>query len=185
MKQKLYTINGITGTFKKLCKSFGIVAYQTALRRKRLGWSVEDALTIPPQQQNAVERGNKICSVCKERKNVNEFYKLSRRSGKEVMPACKKCASSRTKKDAKRIRLDVLMAYSSDKLECCHCGEDRVDVLDLDHIDGNGNEERKKFKTSRRLFKFLIDNNYPDGYRVLCRNSNWLAYINRKDCENE
>jgi len=181
MTREKYTINGIHGTFKYICEQLGIVAYTTAIRRKNLGWTVEDALTKPPQEQNSVERGDKICSCCKERKPISDYYTLSRRKGTELMPYCKVCCSNKTKQDSKEIRAKVLAVYSNGELKCSHCGEDRYDVLDLDHIEGNGNQERKEFKTSRRLFKNLIDNNFPSGYRVLCRNCNWIAYINLKD----
>jgi len=55
--------------------------------------------------------------------------------------------------------------------KCACCGEIRYEFLAIDHINGGGNQERKNY--SRNGFvSFLIKNNFPEGYRVLCHNCN-------------
>jgi hypothetical protein len=44
-------------------------------------------------------------------------------------------------------------------------------MLGIDHINGGGTKHRKEIKNFG-IYKWLIDNNYPLGYRVLCHNCN-------------
>ena len=72
-------------------------------------------------------------------------------------------------------RLQCLTHYSegTPKCACLNCNEDRIEFLSIDHINGGGHQHREKIK--RRgigFFKWLIDNNFPEGYRVLCHNCN-------------
>ena len=71
----------------------------------------------------------------------------------------------------------VFQFYSHDCMSCELCGEDELDVLTIDHTAGNGNEHRKQKGVKGRINKWLIDNNYPKGFRVLCRNCNYLEYL--------
>ena len=56
---------------------------------------------------------------------------------------------------------------------CSCCNENEIDFLSIDHIDGRKylkNEEKKL--VGPRLYRFLIKNNFPSGYQVLCYNCN-------------
>jgi hypothetical protein len=73
----------------------------------------------------------------------------------------------------------ILIHYGGDPPKCACCGETRYEFLSIDHINGGGNEERKKFLTTtgkynpRKFYQWLIDNNFPEGFRVLCMNCNF------------
>ncbi len=44
-------------------------------------------------------------------------------------------------------------------------------ILELDHINGDGNSHRETIgKNSAVLYKWLIDNNFPPIIQVLCAN---------------
>ena len=74
---------------------------------------------------------------------------------------------------AQTIRQDVLMHYSGDNPQCACCGENHLQFLALDHVNGGGNKEKKILrKTGTRFFGWLKSHNYPSGYRVLCHNCN-------------
>lgn len=56
---------------------------------------------------------------------------------------------------------------------CACCGEQHVEFLALDHIDGDGNEERRELNAiGAKFYRFLRQNHYPPGLRVLCHNCN-------------
>lgn len=55
--------------------------------------------------------------------------------------------------------------------ECEGCGENEPDVLTVDHIEGNGAEHRKEVPASQ-IHAWLIRNEFPKGFRVLCFNCN-------------
>jgi hypothetical protein len=57
---------------------------------------------------------------------------------------------------------------------CACCGESRLEFLAIDHTNGGGNKWRKEmnFKRGRDTYRWLIKNNFPLGFRVLCHNCN-------------
>ena len=77
-----------------------------------------------------------------------------------------------------RIRAKVFAHYSKNgeiKCACCACTDEWA--LKLDHIHNNGAEERKHFRkgcgSGTHFYSWLLRNNYPEGYQILCRNCNW------------
>jgi hypothetical protein len=75
---------------------------------------------------------------------------------------------SNQKRNAK-LRLIVLNYYSPNNIKCACCGLDDVSKLAIDHINGGG---RQMGKTSTALHRWLIKNNFPPGFRILCNNCN-------------
>lgn len=72
-------------------------------------------------------------------------------------------------------RLEVLTAYSGGVLACDCCGEDEVEFLSLDHINGGGTAERAAAGGhSHQLYLKLVREGFPrkEDYRVLCFNCN-------------
>lgn len=67
----------------------------------------------------------------------------------------------------REIFIKVISHYSHNTMKCFKCGEDRIFGLSIDHINSNGKEHRKIVK---HLYPWLIKNNFPDGYQVLCMN---------------
>ncbi len=62
---------------------------------------------------------------------------------------------------------------------CRHCGQCDIDVLTFDHIENNGKEHRKEVPTSMFLY-WLIKNDYPPGFQVLCANCNLKKEVTRR-----
>lgn len=78
-------------------------------------------------------------------------------------------------RDRKRnalFRLKVITHYSGGNPKCVCCGESNYQFLTLDHINNDGYIERKKGLGATSLMPYLIKNNYPSGYQVLCYNCN-------------
>lgn len=71
------------------------------------------------------------------------------------------------KKYTKNIFIKVISHYSNGTMKCALCNENRVLGLSIDHINGKGKEHRKIVK---HLYPWLIKNNFPEGYQVLCMN---------------
>ena len=73
-----------------------------------------------------------------------------------------------------KLRKDVLSHYSNNEFVCACCGEKEYKFLTLDHIDGGGNEHRRKVgHPTYSIYTQLRKANYPDGYQILCHNCNW------------
>jgi hypothetical protein len=86
---------------------------------------------------------------------------------------------SRLKRDQelrKERRLRVLTHYCTHIPLCCACcGENNYEFLTLDHIDGGGTKHRKTLKITagKDFYAWIIRNDFPVGYRVLCMNCNF------------
>jgi hypothetical protein len=72
------------------------------------------------------------------------------------------------KETRKRRRLKVITHYGG---ICACCGESRYEFLGIDHINGGGVQHRKSLP-GVNIDRWLIKNNFPEGYRVLCHNCN-------------
>ena len=84
-------------------------------------------------------------------------------------------------------RLNILLNYSkhlsNSNIPCCNCcGENsHVDFLDIDHIAGKNqmDSEPRLIKLGyssklkgKGLINWIIGNNYPKGFQILCHNCN-------------
>ncbi len=86
-------------------------------------------------------------------------------------PGVREKHNLRVKGYRKRDRLLCLGHYSDGKIQCACCGEKEYDFLTIDHVAGGGHKQRKEIHYGH-LFRWLMRNNFPDGYRVLCWNCN-------------
>ena len=83
-----------------------------------------------------------------------------------------------TSKKRQMTRLKILKKYSKNlsnsNIPCCRCCEETMmEFLAVDHIDGRKNlPEKEKNLRSVGLLNFLIKNNFPEGYQILCHNCN-------------
>ena len=70
----------------------------------------------------------------------------------------------------------VLSKYGNGFGGCVECGEKRTACLSIDHILGNGAEHRKTEHGIKHFgfYKWLIKNNFPEGYQTLCMNCQWV-----------
>jgi len=61
-------------------------------------------------------------------------------------------------------------------MKCKKCGFDNVDALSIDHIHNGGNKHRRELnsKAGYNFYWWLIKNNFPKGYQVLCMNCQFI-----------
>jgi len=67
--------------------------------------------------------------------------------------------------------------------ECECCGEPNEKLLSIDHINDDGAEHRRRIRT--RIASWLVKNNYPPGFRILCFGCNAGRYLNGGICPHE
>jgi prevent-host-death family protein len=143
------------------------------------------------------EHALKRCCVCRELKALSEFNR--RTKAKDGLDSrCRACSNQATrewhaanpdkaratqlrntpKKLAQmkahhvRLKAEVLSHYGT----CCACCGS-IEDLSIDHVDGNGYEHREElFGNGRggsdRLYRWLIQHNFPSGFQTLCRSCN-------------
>lgn len=113
----------------------------------------------------------RTCSKCKRQyPTTSQYWKL--RKGKYPYRACKSCEREYNNKwfreSEQRYKFQAVHAYGS-HCECCR--ETHIQFLTFDHISGGGNEHRRSNAGARKnLAKWLVQNNYPAGFRILCWN---------------
>jgi len=80
-----------------------------------------------------------------------------------------------TKQERYRLRLktETLTYYGKGgKLQCCWpgCNEVDLDVLTLDHVNDDGGRGRRSREhgSGTKFYRWLRDQNYPDGFQTLC-----------------
>jgi hypothetical protein len=73
------------------------------------------------------------------------------------------------------IKKFVLTHYGEGKPACVLCGYDKLNALSIDHIDGGGHKHRQQVGTrGGQIYGWLIKNNFPEGFRTLCMNCQFL-----------
>lgn len=121
----------------------------------------------------------KECSSCKVTKTASEF---NRHTGNKdgLFPYCRDCQSRKNREwqaenkeyalqKRTSIRREILAHYSDGDPRCECCGERTVEFLALDHINGGGAKHRKSVKN---MTSWIIKNDFPPIFRVLCHNCN-------------
>ena len=81
-----------------------------------------------------------------------------------------------------KIKLETLNRYKNGEIKCAICGFGDIRALVLDHINNDGNEQRKKYKIKSngfQTYEILKRLNWPDGLQILCANCNMIKEQNR------
>jgi hypothetical protein len=73
-------------------------------------------------------------------------------------------------------------AYGGYRCNCC--GETIEAFLSIDHVNNDGAEHRKTMNR-RKIYKWLKENNYPEGFQILCMNCNFGKARNGGICPHE
>lgn len=97
-------------------------------------------------------------------KNTTYF----RKKKKEYI--CKDCKNIDRRKYVRNNKHRVFNHYGS---FCNCCGENTFEFLCIDHINNDGNVQRKQLKLkSTAFYQWIITNKYPLDLQVLCYNCN-------------
>lgn len=100
--------------------------------------------------------------------------------------------SEAVKRHFGRIKHAVFLHYSKTDPPHCMCNgclwhtencvAENLIVLSIDHINGDGGKHRKELNIhgGKEFYKWLVKNNYPEGYQVLCMNCQWSKKSNEQ-----
>ncbi len=90
----------------------------------------------------------------------------------------KEQASSTAKNNRQRAKKLVFEHYSGSPARCVRCGISDLDVLCIDHINGGGTKIREDTRHwGDKLYFYLIRNNFPEGFQILCANCNQKKFV--------
>lgn len=128
---------------------------------------------------NSLQDGPKWLSKYndKERRKQKhrEYQRKYRRNYRLTHPDYKS-----TKPDyQKRLRIRAIEKLGGPR--CVNCGCEIKEILEINHIKGNGRKERKKYRNYHTYFRDIINEklNIRD-YNVLCRVCNAKYYVEQK-----
>jgi hypothetical protein len=101
----------------------------------------------------------------KRRKYFKGWKEKNPEKSKRIIKRCaKRCYD--------KLRLETFRHYGGNHPKCVCCGEDNIEFLTIDHINGNGAEHRRSVGSGANFYFWLKKNNYPEGFQVLCYNCN-------------
>ncbi len=124
------------------------------------------------------------CKKCKLNKDFRFFYKhKSNKNG--FFSRCKKCEvkihreyflknreklESYNKQYLRNLRSKIISNYGN---KCNCCGIKTKEFLSIDHVNGGGRKHLRKLGGGSSLILFIIRNNYPKDFQILCYNCNF------------
>lgn len=115
------------------------------------------------------------CIVCKKKDNADWYH--------QNQPVARRQAQLRQNAGRNALRLAVLQHYGG---ACEGCGEDFPLFLSIDHTEGNGRTHCQETGAPRggiHLYKWLQQNGFPPGFRVLCCSCNMAVRFFGQDIE--
>lgn len=118
---------------------------------------------------------SKSCRDCGAELFVSINWKPSSAKRKDYI--CRVCRRADSAKETLIIKRKTIEAYGG---KCVCCGESIMEFLTVDHINGNGAEERKQIGRNggHYFYYYLKKLGYPkDNYQVLCFNCNCAKHM--------
>lgn len=110
-------------------------------------------------QLRAFRRLNNLCQTC--------ATPLDRKGA-----LCSKCLlKHNTLNRSRNLRYKDAVYKAYGGYVCSCCSVTNPVFLTIDHINGGGGKHR--LGLHQHFYKWLIDNKFPEGFRVLCMNCNW------------
>lgn len=107
----------------------------------------------------------------RNKKHYRENLEVMRKQGRDT---ARRHPETQLKRNRK-IRLRAI-AILGDK--CVRCGFSDERALQVDHVDGGGNKERRRIGTTRVYYLVLKDSS---PYQLLCANCNWIKKVENNE----
>lgn len=118
-------------------------------------------LTLENEYPSNARNRHNLCKMCS-----NSLAKTWRKEHPGIHPLY-------VKRVEERVRRNVFYHYSGGSMSCADCSNGDVDVLTIDHVHGGGRKHREcvsRGKGGVAFYRWLIRENYPEGYAVRCMN---------------
>jgi len=122
---------------------------------------------------NSISRGGDGQKRSKADKDALDYRKhATKRRQKATSYYQKNRDAILAEKQAKNLALkkEIVAAYGG---KCRCCGEDHIEFLTIDHMNGDGAAHRARTGKGRKIYQDLKEQGFPqDGYQLLCLNCN-------------
>lgn len=148
----MYPMKGIKGTSK---------AYGEKCSRCGTALIARNALHRRPPRTGLLS----YCRSC-----MNQKARIARQKNPESH-------RNRCKAYREKINQQIFDHYGQ---KCACCGETAREFLALDHVNGGGAAHRRIMRSSTQLRAWVIRQNFPKTFQILCHNCNsargWYGY---------
>lgn len=129
------------------------------------------------------------CIVCYRKKCADKERRLRAKNPEAYRAANRRHYNKNRQKKSQQKRASYLRI--KDKVfnyyggyVCSCCGETEKSMLTIDHKNNDGSKHRRELKLrwSMTMYNWIIKNNYPDTFQVLCYNCNISKFRNNGVC---
>lgn len=146
----------------------------------------KNAVILKVAKYKAANKVNVEASIKRWREANPERYKACQlewadRNWDKVRSSSRDFANrvkARTAEKWQAMRMMVMDQYGGPVCACC--GETIYSFLTLDHVHNDGAEHRRQI--GKHLYRWIIENDYPEGFQVLCMNCNFGKHQNGGVC---
>lgn len=107
---------------------------------------------------------------------MNIEYQIRKEYFKKRWKKDSKKINEKKRQNAIELRLICINGYCKNNPKCSCCRETIMEFLTIDHVEGREKFKHKYRFTGMKLYKWLIENNFPKGFQVLCWNCNWAKF---------
>jgi hypothetical protein len=118
-----------------------------------------------------------------------EYREYAKRKAKEWAQNNVEKRKETVRRHHENLKNAVINVLTDGEGTCRWCGQGDQDVLTIDHINNDGAAHRKQFggKTfgGKHIYQWLVNNDYPSGFQVLCYNCNMKKETLRRRKERE
>lgn len=128
--------------------------------------------------RKAAVRGCACVSCVKIRAAAAAWRRRVRREQPERARRWRRMINERNHRIYREERETVLRHYAGGVLRCSCCGLQPYEFLTLEHVNGGGRQHRQQpHVRGGQLYHWLIRQNFPPGYDVLCYNCNCVKRV--------
>lgn len=129
--------------------------------------SIDQPIMIPTCHPEKKYHAKDLCFTC---------YKRNQHHIQEQDPSVKKRNRENQNKRKLSQREEVLKFLGG---RCVSCGFMDARALQVDHMNGGGNKERKKTGGTYGVYCRVLAG--EEGYQLLCANCNWIKRVERRE----
>lgn len=138
-------------------------------RARERYWADRERILSLNKTPEAIEKRRQ-----REKKRYEKDPEKARKKSRETM---KRCYEKNPEKFRTRVRMEHyhlrMKLFEIYGYHCFCCGEDELDFLELDHINGGGARAFRRMGTNTRaIYRMAIEENDKTKYRILCGNCN-------------
>ena len=157
------------------------------IREKKKTWRLENKEKIKERDKEYRFKNKDRLSAYMRGYRLKNKERLSEKNKRDYQASPYKACirGEKWREDAKKT---CLLHYSAGDIPMCSvdgCTVTDIDMLQIDHIGNNGSAHRKEIAGKRKsaghlTYRWLIKNEFPMGFQVLCANHNIKKEIERR-----